>query len=134
MKFSLSEWNVYYECRRSEENEGRAQATTKQISELSGIPESTISRILSGQTDNPSFDTICALVRAMGGSLDEFTGIQSSADAPESLALVDLYEKMIDEKNRLIKWLMAVCCILIAVFVFIVLFDLINGNIGFVQY
>ena len=108
--------------------------TTKQISELSGIPESTISRILSGQTDNPSFDTICALVRAMGGSLDEFTRIQSSADAPESLALVDLYEKMIDEKNRLIKWLMAVCCILIAVFVFIVLFDLINGNIGFVQY
>ena len=108
--------------------------TTKQISELSGIPESTISRILSGQTDNPSFDTICALVRAMGGSLDEFTGIQSSADAPESLALVDLYEKMIDEKNRLIKWLMAVCCILIAVFVFIVLFDLINVNIGFVQY
>ena len=130
MKFSLSEWNVYYECRRSEER----KLTTKQISELSGIPESTISRILSGQTDNPSFDTICALVRAMGGSLDEFTGIQSSADAPESLALVDLYEKMIDEKNRLIKWLMAVCCILIAVFVFIVLFDLINGNIGFVQY
>ena len=108
--------------------------TTKQISELSGIPESTISRILSGQTDNPSFDTICSLVRAMGGSLDEFTGIQSSADAPESLVLVDLYEKMIDEKNRLIKWLLIVCCILIAVFVFIVLFDLINGNIGFVQY
>lgn len=108
--------------------------TTKQISELSGIPESTISRILSGQTDNPSFDTICSLVRAIGGSLDEFTGIQSSADAPESLVLVDLYEKMIDEKNRLIKWLLIVCCILIAVFVFIVLFDLINGNIGFVQY
>lgn len=108
--------------------------TTKQISELSGILESTISRILSGQTDNPSFDTICSLVRAMGGSLDEFTGIQSSADAPESLVLVDLYEKMIDEKNRLIKWLLIVCCILIAVFVFIVLFDLINGNIGFVQY
>ena len=108
--------------------------TTKQISELSGIPESTISRILSGQTDNPSFDTICSLVRAMGGSLDEFTGIQSSADAPESLVLVDLYEKMIDEKNRLIKWLLIVCCILIAAFVFIVLFDLINGNIGFVQY
>ena len=108
--------------------------TTKQISELSGIPESTISRVLSGQTDNPSFDTICALVRAMGGSLDEFTGIRSSSDAPESLALVDLYEKIIDEKNRLIKWLLIVCCILIAVFVFIVLFDLINGNIGFVQY
>ena len=70
----------------------------------------------------------------MGGSLDEFTGIQSSADAPESLVLVDLYEKMIDEKNRLIKWLLIVCCILIAVFVFIVLFDIINGNIGFVQY
>ena len=113
MKFSLSEWNVYYECRRSEENEGRAQAhhqTNIGIERNSG----------KYHQQNPS--------------LDEFTGIQSSADAPESLALVDLYEKMIDEKNRLIKWLMAVCCILIAVFVFIVLFDLINGNIGFVQY
>lgn len=47
-----------------------SKLTTKQISELSGIPESTISRIMSGQTDNPSFDSICAIVKAMGGSLD----------------------------------------------------------------
>ena len=48
----------------------KSKLTTKQISDLSGIPESTISRILSGQTDNPTFDTVCALVKAMGGSLD----------------------------------------------------------------
>lgn len=47
-----------------------SKLTTKQISEKSGIPESTISRILSGQTDNPSFDSIYAIVKAMGGSLD----------------------------------------------------------------
>ncbi len=108
--------------------------TTKQISDLSGIPESTISRILSGQTDNPSFDTICALVRAMGGSLDELTGIRPTADAPDPLPLVALYEKVIDEKNRLIKVLLIACCVLIAVFIFIVLFDLVNGQIGFIQY
>ena len=38
--------------------------TTKQISDLSGIPESTISRILSGQTDNPTFDSVFAIVQA----------------------------------------------------------------------
>ena len=43
-----------------------SKLTTKQISEKSGIPESTISRILSGQTDNPSFDSIYAIVKAMG--------------------------------------------------------------------
>ena len=51
--------------------------TTKQISNLSGVPESTISRILSGQTDNPTFDSVCAIVNAMGGSLDKLYGTRS---------------------------------------------------------
>lgn len=56
-----------------------SKLTTKQISELSGIPESTISRIMSGQTDNPSFDSICAIVKAMGGSLDAVFGVNNKS-------------------------------------------------------
>ena len=108
--------------------------TNQQLADLAGIPVGTINRIMEGQTDNPSFDTICALVRAMGGSLDELTGIRPTADAPDPLPLVALYEKVIDEKNRLIKVLLIACCVLIAVFIFIVLFDLVNGQIGFIQY
>ena len=50
--------------------------TTQQLSDLSGVPVGTINRILSGQTDNPSFQTVCDLVMAMDGSLDELVGIK----------------------------------------------------------
>ena len=49
--------------------------TIQEISEKSGVPSSTVSRIFSGQTDNPSFQNICDIVIAMGGSLDELAGI-----------------------------------------------------------
>lgn len=37
---------------------------------------STINRILSGQTENPSFRDVAAIVAAMDGSLDAITGLQ----------------------------------------------------------
>ena len=73
----------------------KSKLTTKQISDISGIPESTISRILSGQTDNPTFDTVSALVKAMGGSLDELAEFKTKSDDAEESSLVELYEKVI---------------------------------------
>ena len=112
----------------------KSNLTTKQISDLSGIPESTISRILSGQTDNPSFDTVCALVKAMGGSLDELAEIREDSAEPKESQLDAFYEKVIAEKNWYIKALMAVCGALVAVLVFIVIYDVTNGSIGFIRY
>lgn len=94
-----------------------SKLTTKQISDLSGIPESTISRILSGQTDNPSFDTICAIVKAVGGSLDKLTDITTGSDSADLSSLVALYDKIISEKNRYIKILTIICCVLVAVLI-----------------
>ena len=110
--------------------------TTKQLSDLSGVPESTISRILSGQTDNPTFDTVCAIVKAMGGSLDTLSGIHQPEGhtAANSPPLIELYEKVVASKNKYIRYLFIVCCILIAVLVLIVVADVANGSIGFVQY
>lgn len=45
-----------------------------------GCPLSTVNRILSGQTENPSFRDVAAIVAAMDGSLDAITGLQK----PES--------------------------------------------------
>jgi transcriptional regulator with XRE-family HTH domain len=39
--------------------------------ERSGLPESTVRRIFSGDTKAPSFDDVCTLVWAMGGTLEE---------------------------------------------------------------
>lgn len=44
-------------------------------SDASGVPVNTVVRVLSGKTENPLFDTVAALVKAAGGSLDELAGI-----------------------------------------------------------
>ena len=60
--------------------------TNQQLADLSGVPVGTVNRILSGQTDNPSFQTICDLVLAMDGSLDELAGIEKGPEGPEAKA------------------------------------------------
>lgn len=60
---------------RLKELKKRNNISIQKISELSGIPESTISRILSGQTESPSFVTVVEIIKAMGGSVDELVGI-----------------------------------------------------------
>lgn len=112
----------------------KSKLTTKQISDISGIPESTISRILSGQTDNPTFDTVSALVKAMGGSLDELAEFKTKSDDAEESSLVALYEKVIAEKNGYIKALIAICCALAAVLALGTIFDAIDGTIGYLRY
>lgn len=44
--------------------------TTKQIADLTNLPERTVSRIFSGDTDNPYVDTLHRIVTVLGGSLD----------------------------------------------------------------
>mgnify|MGYP002517989680 CR=1 FL=1 len=44
--------------------------TIETISNLSGIPEATVKNIFSGKTEDPRFETVSAIVKAMGGSLD----------------------------------------------------------------
>ena len=112
----------------------QSNLTTKQISDLSGIPESTISRILSGQTDNPAFDTVCAIVKAMGGSLDRLTDTGTDSDSTDVSALIALYEKIVSEKNRYIKMLITFCWILVAVIIFVIILDTTNGTLGFIRY
>jgi transcriptional regulator with XRE-family HTH domain len=45
--------------------------TTKQIAEKTKLPERTISRILSGETDHPYVDTLNQIVKALGYSLND---------------------------------------------------------------
>lgn len=45
-------------------------ASTKWIAEKTGLPERTVVRIFSGDTDNPYVDTLHRIVSVLGGSLD----------------------------------------------------------------
>lgn len=42
--------------------------TNQQIAEKSNVPESTVARIISGKTPNPTITTVASMARAMGGS------------------------------------------------------------------
>ena len=45
--------------------------SSKQIAEKTNLPERTVSRIFSGDTDNPYVDTLHRIVTVLGGSLDD---------------------------------------------------------------
>ena len=44
--------------------------SAKQIAEATNLPERTVTRIFSGDTDNPYVDTLHRIVSVLGGSLD----------------------------------------------------------------
>jgi transcriptional regulator with XRE-family HTH domain len=48
-----------------------AGMSAKQIAEKTNLPERTVSRIFSGDTENPSMDTLRRIVDVLGGSLDD---------------------------------------------------------------
>lgn len=115
----------------------KRKLTNQQLSDLSGVPVGTINRILSGQTDNPSFQTVCDMVLAMDGSLDEIVGIKETPDenaekkVRANQEILSLYESMIASKNQWIHRLFVCCCVLTLVLIFLVVFDLSNPAVGF---
>ena len=121
--------------------------TTQQIAEKSGVPASTISRILSGQTDSPNVHNLAAICRAVGVSLDELFGItlpeQPKTETPQPMPqpvaddapdLSAFYREQIDYKNGWIKRLFVTCLVLIGAWIAMTFIDALNGAIGFVRY
>ena len=48
-----------------------AGMSAKQIAEATNLPERTVTRIFSGDTENPYMDTLRRIVDVLGGSLDD---------------------------------------------------------------
>ena len=79
--------------------------TSQEISTLSNIPLATVSKVLSGSTDNPTFETISKLVVAMGGSIDEMIGIKIPDDVPMTPQVdhtITAYADLLNEKDKLL--------------------------------
>ena len=62
--------------------------TSKQLADITGIPESTIKRIFSGDTEDPYVFTIHRIVKALGGSLDNILADTNAVLAPQSIVEV----------------------------------------------
>ena len=71
--------------------------TVETISNLSGIPEATVRNIITGKTEDPRFETVSAIILAMGGSLDAvYTAAkQEDIEANAVIAIKEAYEERI---------------------------------------
>lgn len=120
--------------------------TTKQIAEKCNIPESTVTRIFSGKTPNPTIITVMAMTKAMGGSaadiFDDDAQVNTVPAVPQvvltdierkNLEITELYKNIIESKDRTIRLLTFVLLGVSAIIVFLLLFDLFCGGIGYLR-
>lgn len=73
---------------RLKELKKQAGMSSKQIAEMTNLPERTVTRIFSGDTDNPYVDTLHRIVTVLGGSLDDILADTKVVVATESLVEV----------------------------------------------
>ncbi len=125
--------------------------TTADISQLSGVPLATLTRILNGKTPNPTLESIVPIAIALGLSIDELMGLKIPEDTPVATPVVtalDSYAELLKEKDKTIKMLKDMndkdriqkqrllwfIGLFVVGIVFVLLFDIFNGNIGYVRY
>ena len=83
---------------RLKDEKFRNHLTNQQLSDVSGVPIATTSRILSGAVLNPGFFHIAALCAAMDVSMDSVAGVHPSGDQAE----IDQLRQEIAYKDEII--------------------------------
>lgn len=64
--------------------------TIKEWAKLSGVPESTIARFLSSSLNIPNFPAVCAMLKCLGESIDEFyASLDAEIDTPADALKLD---------------------------------------------
>ena len=75
--------------------------TIKHIAEEANLPERTVSRIFSGDTDNPYVDTLHRIATVLGVSLDDILADSKSVVGSKNLAtLQDEIDRLTIELER----------------------------------
>lgn len=89
----------------------KSNLSYQEIAERADIPVPTVTRIIRGETQNPTFDNVAAIVATLHGSLDAIAGIEPPGAPPSDERLIKLYQQIIAGKE---KWL-RVCAGAVAV-------------------
>ena len=126
----------------------RENITQAELARLTDIPQGTLSRILNGTTDCPTFANVTAIVKALHGSLDVMAGIVDEPNDKMMMTERELYEKLIADKERQLRsingileqkqqWmrkLWRLLIVMIAVVGVMLVLDVSIGSVGFVRY
>lgn len=84
--------------------------SSKQIADLTKLPERTVNRIFAGETDHPRVDTLHLIVTALGGSLNDIfadtnvvVATESLVEAKEIVGVVEAERDLILVENEMLK-------------------------------
>ena len=134
----------------------QAKLTYRQLAELTGISESTVSRILAGQVE-PKYSDVAAIAKVVGASLDDIAGIirpedeeikelrikvmEQDAEIRSQASVIVSHEREIaraDKAAAYLKKIVRILAIAVAVMVIVVMtvlvYDILNGGIGWARY
>ena len=130
--------------------------TAQQLADSSGVPKSTIDRIIRQDTPNPTLQTVLDLAAAVGytfsnhpehDSVPTATGLRD----PMIQHMIAVYEKrdqryeeqlkantahynrLLAEKNRWLKCSMMINIILVALVCFVLILDVLHPDIGWIR-
>ena len=115
----------------------KSHLSNQEIADRSGVPLATVKRIICGQTQEPSYQAVIAIIRALDGTIEDvefIAGDERNAPESERIAhkmLINLYERAIEVKNRWIKTLVITCLIVLGLIVTLFIWDILSPSIGF---
>lgn len=119
------------------EEKNRLKLTNAQIAKASDIPLSTVTRILNGETKDPSVNVLRSVAETFGLTLDKLYGDNERNNEITS----KIFRIILEEKNRELEReqkylhvLFTVVIALIAVLVGMILLDALNGRVGWIRY
>ena len=112
--------------------------TALQIAKDCNIPESTVTRIFSGKTPNPTVSTVVAMTKAMGGTaadiFDDTIKVDVVSEAPQVVVpqvderlyneIINIYKDLLKIKDRRITTLLIFLAVVIASLIGICLFSI----------
>ena len=76
--------------------------TNQILADRAGMPTVTVNRIVSGQTENPSIQTLIGLAAVLEMSLDEMCGLAMQSEAPiKPSPAISAYENMVQVVQQL---------------------------------
>lgn len=121
--------------------------TNQQVSDASGVPKTTVDRILRKETENPSMQSVLAIADAVGydfSTRKQAAIPEGAQDNPYIRHIISMYEAQLAaqerqynlvtaEKNRWITILAIIVGILGAGVVAILLIDILNPTVGWIQ-
>lgn len=122
-----------------------------EIAKIAETPLATITRIFSGQTPNPTFETISRIALALGVSLDELSGFKQPDEPPIPSPIentLNSYVELLKEKDDRIKELkedkavirnekyklVGMLAGIITALLILFTVDIFNGHFGYFRY